>query len=51
MLEFPNIFFRSLHKYFANVIKKTRNDEKIYLELKNVKQEEIKRVEVYYEHI
>jgi hypothetical protein len=31
--------------------RKTQNDEQIYMELKNMKQEEIERVEVYYEEI
>jgi hypothetical protein len=30
---------------------KTKNDEQIYMELKNMKHKEITRVEVYYEWI
>jgi hypothetical protein len=33
--------------HFANI--KTQNDEQIYMELKNMKEEATKRVEVYYE--
>jgi hypothetical protein len=29
----------------------TQNDKQIYMELKNMKREEIERVEVYYERI
>jgi hypothetical protein len=36
--------------HFVNTLK-NQNDEQIYMELKNMKQEEIKRVEVYYERI
>jgi hypothetical protein len=37
--------------HFVNIIGKFKFCEKIYMELKNMKQEEIKRVEVYYEQI
>jgi hypothetical protein len=36
---------------FANAIRRLRNDQHIYMELKNMKQEEIEKVEVYYEWI
>jgi hypothetical protein len=43
MSNFFTMFFRNLH-----ICRKTQNDKQIYMELKNMKQKEIK-VEVYYE--
>jgi hypothetical protein len=51
MLEFPNCTFSELTQAFCKCHQKIQNDEQIYMELKNMKQEEIKRVEVYYEQI
>jgi len=51
MLEFPNHTFLELTKTFCKHHWKTQNDEQIYMELKNMKQNNIERVEVYYEHI
>jgi hypothetical protein len=49
MQKFPNCTFSKLTQAFYKRHRKTHNDEKIYMELKNMKQEEIKGVEVYYE--
>jgi len=51
MLEFLDCIFLELAQAFCKRHQKTQNDEQIYMELKNVKQEEIERVEVYYERI
>jgi hypothetical protein len=51
MLEFLDCIFLELTQAFCKRHQKTQNDEQIYMELKNVKQEEIERVEVYYERI
>ncbi len=51
MLKFPNCIFSDLTQAFCNHHQKTQNDEQIYMELKNMKQKDIKRVEVYYERI
>jgi hypothetical protein len=44
-------FFSELTQAFCKHHEKTQNDEQIYLEMKNMKQKEIERVEVYYERI
>jgi hypothetical protein len=51
MLEFLDCIFLELTQAFCKRHQKTQNDEQIYMELKNMKQEEIERVEVYYERI
>jgi len=51
MLRFLDCTFSELTQTFRKRHHKTQNDEKIYMELKNMKHEEIKRVEVYYEQI
>ncbi len=51
MSKFPNCIFLKLTQTFYKRHRKTQNDEQIYMELKNMKQEEIERVEVYYEEI
>jgi hypothetical protein len=51
MSKFPNYIFSKLTLAFCKHHQKTQNDEQIYMELKNMKQEETKRVEVYYEQI
>jgi hypothetical protein len=51
MSKFPNYMFLELTLAFCKRDKKTQNDEQIYMELKNMKHEEIERVEVYYEQI
>jgi hypothetical protein len=43
--------FLELTQAFCKCHRKIQNDEQIYMELKNMKQEEIKRVEIYYEQI
>jgi hypothetical protein len=37
--------------HFANVIERLKTTNKIYMESKNMKHEETKKVEVYYERI
>jgi hypothetical protein len=49
MSKFPDYIFSKLSHVFCKHHQKTQNDEQIYMELKNMKQEETKRVEVYYE--
>ncbi len=51
MLKFPDCIFSELTKAFCKRHQKTHNDEQIYMELKNMKHEETKIVEVYYEGI
>ncbi len=51
MLEFLGCIFSELTHAFCKHHQKTRNDEQIYIELKKMKQEETKKVEVYYERI
>jgi predicted nucleic acid-binding protein len=51
MLEFLDYTFSELTQAFYKHHRKIQNDEQIYMELKNMKQEEIGRVEVYYEQI
>ncbi len=40
MSEFPNYIFSELTHEFCKCHRKTQNDEQIYMELKNMKQEE-----------
>ncbi len=51
MSEFLDCTFSKLTWAFYKCHQKTQNDEQIYMELKNIKQEETKKVEVYYEWI
>jgi hypothetical protein len=51
MLKFHDYIFLELTHAFCKCHRKTHNDEKIYMELKNMKQEETESVEVYYEWI
>jgi len=51
MLEFPDYTFLELTQAFCKHHQKTQNDEQIYMELKNMKQEETENVQVYYEWI
>jgi hypothetical protein len=51
MLEFPSCIFLELTQAFCNRHWKIQNDKQIHMELKNMKQEETKRVEVYCEKI
>jgi hypothetical protein len=51
MLEFPNYTFLELTRAFCKCHRRIQNDEQIYMELKNMKREETKRVHVYYEWI
>jgi hypothetical protein len=46
MLEFLNNIFLELTQAFCKCHRKTQNDKRIYMELKNMKQEETKKVEV-----
>jgi hypothetical protein len=47
--KFPNYVFLELTQAFCKCHQKIQNDEKIYMELKNMKKKETKKVEVYYE--
>ncbi len=49
--KFHDCTFLELTHAFCKCHWKTQNDEQIYMELKNMKHEEIERVEVYYEQI
>jgi len=51
MLKFIDCIFLEFIYAFCKHHRKIQNDEQIYMELKNMKQEEIERVEVYYERI
>jgi len=49
MSKLPNFTFLELTHAFCKRHEKTQNDKQIYMDLKNMKQEETKKVEVYYE--
>jgi hypothetical protein len=49
MSKFLDCTFSKLTHAFCKYHQKTQNDKQIYMELKNMKEEETKRVEVYYE--
>jgi hypothetical protein len=49
MSKFPNCIFSKLTQAFCKRHQKTQNDKQIYMELNDMKQEETKRVEIYYE--
>jgi len=51
MSKFPNYIFSELTQAFYTHHQKIMNDEQIYMELKNMKQDETEKVEVYYEQI
>jgi hypothetical protein len=51
MLKFLDYIFSKLTQAFCTHHQKTWNDKQIYMELKNMKHEETKKVEVYYERI
>ncbi len=51
MSKFLNCIFSKLTQAFCKHHRKTQNDEQIYMELKNTKQEETEKMEVYYERI
>jgi len=51
MLEFLDCIFLELTHAFCKCHQKIQSDKQIYMELKNMKQEKTKRVEVYYERI
>jgi len=51
MSKFLECTFSELIHALCKHHRKTQNDEQIYMELKNMKQEEIERVEVYHEWI
>jgi hypothetical protein len=46
-----NCIFSKLTQAFYKHHQKIQNDEQIYMDLKNMKQEETKKVEVYYDQI
>ncbi len=48
MSKFPNFIFSELTQAFCKCHQKIQNNNQIYMELKNMKHEGIKRVEVYY---
>jgi hypothetical protein len=49
MSKFLDYILSKLTQAFCKPHQKIQNDDKIYMELKNMKHQEIKRVEVYYE--
>ncbi len=49
MSKFPNCIFSEFTQAFCECHRRPQNDEQIYMQLKNMKQEEIEMVEVYYE--
>jgi hypothetical protein len=49
MLKFPDCIFFEAYIGILQTSSKVQNDKQIYMELKNMKLEETKRVEVYYE--
>jgi hypothetical protein len=51
MSQFLNCIFSKFTHAFCKHHQKIQNDEQIYMELKNMKQEETEKVEVYYERI
>jgi hypothetical protein len=51
MSEFHDYIFSKFIRAFCKCHHKIQNDKQIYMELKNMKQEDITRVEVYYKRI
>ncbi len=51
MSKFSNYMFLEITHAFCKCDQKIQNDEQIYMELKNMKHEEIVKMEVYYEQI
>jgi hypothetical protein len=51
MSKFLDNIFLKLIEAFCKCHQKIQNDKQIYMELKNMKQTETKKVEVYYERI
>jgi hypothetical protein len=51
MSKFHDCTFKKLTQAFYKRHWKIQNDKQIYMELKNMKQEETEKVEVYYERI
>jgi hypothetical protein len=51
MSKFLDCIFLELTQAFCKHHQNILNEEQIYMELKNMKQEETERVEVYYEQI
>jgi len=51
MGHYPDYTFVGLQMAFCKRYKKVQNDEQVYLQLKNMKQEKNEKVEVYYERL
>jgi hypothetical protein len=49
--DYPNCTFAKLQLAFCKRYIKDQNDEQVYLQLKNMKQENNERMEVYYERL
>jgi hypothetical protein len=47
----PNCRLIDLEQAFYRHYRTMQNDEQVYLQLKNLKQESLKRIEVYYERL
>jgi hypothetical protein len=51
MQDNPNYRFADLEQNFCRHYRIMQNDEQVYIQLKNLKQESIERIEVYYERL
>ncbi len=49
--DHPNFTFEKLEQTFCKWFKTLKNNEEVYMQLWNIQQPTIERVEVYYEHL
>ncbi len=49
--DHPNYTFEELEQAFCKQFKMVNNDEEVYMQLWNIQQPTIERVEIYYEHL
>jgi hypothetical protein len=49
--DHPNFTFEKLEQTFCKWFKTLKNDKEVYMQLRNIQQQTIERVEVYYEHL
>jgi hypothetical protein len=47
----PNCIFEELEQTFCKQFITIKNDEEVYMQLQNIQQQTIERIEVYYEHL
>jgi hypothetical protein len=49
--DHPNCTFEKLEQAFCKLFKTIKNNEELYMQLRNIQQQTIERAEVYYEHL